>query len=120
MYAHSALALKRERKKRASRSNQSGEPAPALKVTRDQLQPPQIQSYSLTYFNVGVAFTLMGTFMISTSLVPDDLLDPNWTSLIPIGCLFIILGMIPCFLGENIKYFPYNSFDLAYIVLLPA
>merc|ERR1712008_224513 len=44
--------------------------------------------------NVGVAFFLLGTFMILTSVIPDNYLSPNWTSLIPFGCLFIILGII--------------------------
>ena len=105
----SALAIKRERQKRASRCAGNSAPLPVL--TREQLKPPE-QTYSLTYFNVGVAFTLMGTFMVLTSFIPDDILGPNWTSMIPIGknflgghcnelmenaatgTLFIILGVI--------------------------
>lgn len=93
MYAvQSALAIKRERQKRASRCA-SNIPQPLPIIRREQLKPPE-PSYSLTYFNVGVAFTLMGTFMVLTSVIPDDFLGRNWTSLIPIGTLFIVLGVI--------------------------
>lgn len=93
MYAvQSALAIKRERQKRASRTA-STIPQPLPIIRREQLKPPE-PSYSLTYFNVGVAFTLMGTFMVLTSVIPDDFLGSNWTSLIPIGTLFIVLGVI--------------------------
>ena len=77
MYAvQSAIAIKRERQKRASRCGAGPHPLPTL--TREQLKPPK-QTYSLTYFNVGVAFTLMGTFMMLTSIIPDNFLGPNWT-----------------------------------------
>ena len=70
----SALAIKRERAKRASRCEANSQPVPPLPVlTREQLKPPD-QTYSLTYFNVGVAFILMGTFMVLTSIIPDDFL----------------------------------------------
>jgi len=86
-----ANAIKREREKRASRCGAGAQPLPTL--TREQLKPPK-QSYALTYFNVGVSFFLLGTFMILTSVIPDNYLGSNWTSLIPFGCLFIILGII--------------------------
>ena len=52
------------------------QPLPTL--TREQLKPPK-QTYALTYFNVGVAFFLLGTFMILTSVIPDNYLGSNWT-----------------------------------------
>ena len=52
------------------------QPLPTL--TREQLKPPK-QSYALTYFNVGVSFFLLGTFMILTSVIPDNYLGSNWT-----------------------------------------
>ena len=63
MYAvQSALAIKRAREKRASRSGPVAQ-IPA-DVKRDLLKPPE-QKGSLTYFNVGVAFTLLGKNLIS-------------------------------------------------------
>eukprot|EP00093_Oithona_nana_P006745 06745.XXX_149170_148638_1 [CDS] Oithona nana genome sequencing. len=92
MYAvQSALAIKRAREKRASKSGPVHQ-IPA-EVKRDLLKPPE-QKGSLTYFNVGVAFILLGTFMVSSSIIPDDILGSNWTSLIPLGLFFIILGVI--------------------------
>ena len=32
--------------------------------------------------------------MVLTSIIPDDILGSNWTSLIPLGLFFIILGVI--------------------------
>ena len=32
--------------------------------------------------------------MVLTSIIPDDILGSNWTSLIPLGIFFIILGVI--------------------------
>ena len=61
MYAvQSALAIKRAREKRASRSGPVAQ-IPA-DVKRELLKPPE-QKGSLTYFNVGVAFTLLGKDM---------------------------------------------------------
>ena len=58
MYAvQSALAIKRAREKRASKSGPVHQ-IPA-DVKRDLLKPPE-QKGSLTYFNVGVAFILLG------------------------------------------------------------
>ena len=37
---------------------------------------------------------ILGTFMVSSSIIPDDILGSNWTSLIPLGLFFIILGVI--------------------------
>ena len=110
MYAvQSALAIKRAREKRASKSGPVHQ-IPA-DVKRDLLKPPE-QKGSLTYFNVGVAFILLGeqtpldppitlilsyllgTFMVLTSIIPDDILGSNWTSLIPLGLFFVILGVI--------------------------
>lgn len=88
----SAMAVKRARQKRTSRSGAPGQPPPVI-ITRDQLTPPK-QNSSLSYFNVGAAFILIGTFMLATSLMPDDILGPNWTSLVPVGCLLIALGVI--------------------------
>ena len=61
MYAvQSALAIKRAREKRASRSGPVAQ-IPA-DVKRELLKPPE-QKGSLTYFNVGVAFTLLGKIL---------------------------------------------------------
>jgi len=90
--AQSALAIKRERQKRASRSG----PQPLPVFTKEQLEqikPPK-QSYSLSYFNVGAAFIIIGTFMVLTSVIPENFLGQNWISLIPVGLLFIVLGII--------------------------
>jgi len=32
--------------------------------------------------------------MVLTSIIPDDILGSNWTSLIPLGLFFVILGVI--------------------------
>ena len=72
MYAvQSALAIKRAREKRASKSGPVHQ-IPA-DVKRDLLKPPE-QKGSLTYFNVGVAFILLGE---QTSL--DPLITLIWT-----------------------------------------
>ena len=71
MYAvQSALAIKRAREKRASKSGPVHQ-IPA-DVKRDLLKPPE-QKGSLTYFNVGVAFILLGE---QTSL--DSLITLIW------------------------------------------
>mgnify|MGYP001305157548 CR=1 FL=1 len=63
MYAvQSALAIKRAREKRASKSGPVHQ-IPA-EVKRDLLKPPE-QKGSLTYFNVGVAFILLGKIRLT-------------------------------------------------------
>ena len=43
----------------------------------EQIKPPK-QSYSLSYFNVGAAFIIIGTFMVLTSVIPENFLGQNW------------------------------------------
>ena len=66
----SAIAIKRERKKRAG---QTGVQKPTVRISRDQLKPPE-QKANLTYFNVGASFILIGSFLVLTSIIPDDIL----------------------------------------------
>ena len=66
----SALAIKRERKKRESVKNNK---APLPVISRAQLKPP-VQKANLTYFNVGASFILIGSFLVLTSVIPDDIL----------------------------------------------
>ena len=91
MYVQSALAIKRQREKRAN--NEQGVHAPLPVIPRSYLKPPD-QKSNLTYFNVGASFIIIGSFLVLTSVIPDDFLGPDWTSLIPIGILFVILGII--------------------------
>ena len=66
----SAIAIKRERKKRESVKNNK---APLPVISRAQLKPP-VQKANLTYFNVGASFILIGSFLVLTSVIPDDIL----------------------------------------------
>ena len=91
MYVQSALAIKRQREKRAN--NEQGVHAPLPVIPRSYLKPPD-QKSNLTYFNVGASFIIIGSFLVLTSVIPDDFLGPDWTSLIPIGILFVIIGII--------------------------
>ena len=67
----SAIAIKRERKKRES--VKGGAKAPLPVISRAQLKPP-VQKANLTYFNVGASFILIGSFLVLTSVIPDDIL----------------------------------------------
>ena len=74
----SALAMSRarracERKKRKSVKNNK---APLPVISRAQLKPP-VQKANLTYFNIGTSFILIGSFLVLTSVIPDDILGMN-------------------------------------------
>ena len=73
----SAIAIKRERKKRES--VKGGTKAPLPVISRAQLKPP-VQKANLTYFNVGASFILIGSFLVLTSVIPDDILGMNLES----------------------------------------
>lgn len=97
----SALAIRRERTRRKSlRESKKGKkgdehrPSQAsLDINEALIEPPK-QKGSLTYFNVGVAFVLIGCFLIFPAFVPNDALGPDWNHLLGIGIVLVVLGCI--------------------------
>jgi hypothetical protein len=89
-----ALAIKRERQRREAKNGQK-----PVKITRQDVTPPK-QKGSLTYFNVGAIFILIGTFMLAASflqkidLTKDPRLLAMGSILVTLGCIMVTINQL--------------------------